>query len=95
MNQLIYSHSAGGGSAGICFGFNRIWLGFLHRSEITFCFQSSQFIRLLLVEVNMSLKKELKPFACVFTHHLQRSRHLSHSLPAAYFVFKVVFGSEM
>lgn len=28
MNQLIYFHSAGGG---ICFGFNWIWFGFLHR----------------------------------------------------------------
>lgn len=76
INQLFIFTLLGAGAQG--FGLVSAGFGLVFHTdslEITFCFQSSEFIRLLLVEVNMPLR--LEPFTCIFTHPLQRFRHLS------------------
>lgn len=62
----------GGGSL-----FSSVFAFFFFRNDLVtvFCFQSSEVMRLILVEVNIPLRS--KTFTCVFTHSLYHFRHLS------------------
>lgn len=89
MNQLIYFHSAGGRSTGICFGFDWIRFGFLHK-------QFGKNFLLPVIRVykvitgwsqHASKVKAFHLYIYISSSTLQTS--LSHALPAAYFVFKL------
>lgn len=60
---------------GVCFHLCLLFFFFRNDLVTVFCFQSSEVMRLILVEVNIPLRS--KTFTCVFTHSLYHFRHLS------------------